>query len=250
MKISIITVVYNNRQTIEDCILSVINQDIFEKVEYIIVDGGSTDGTLEILDKYKPFLSNLISEPDLGIYDAMNKGISASTGNIVGFLNSDDLYYNSEILKIILQKFEEIPYLDILYGDLVYVSRNDINNFVRMWHSKSYFNSFFENGNVPPHPSLFLQRNVYESAGKFNLNYRLAADYEFMLRIFKKFNFKSMYLPTILVKMRLGGATNKNWKNIYRGNVEILRAWHDNGINPPLFLMPKRILKRVKQFFK
>lgn len=249
MKISIITVVYNNRQTIEDCILSVINQENFENVEYIIVDGGSTDGTLGVLEKYKSYFSNFISEPDLGIYDAMNKGISVSTGNIIGFLNSDDLYYNLQILKIVLQRFNEIPNLDILYGDLVYVDRFDINNFVRMWHSKPYFNSFFEKGNVPPHPSLFLKKNVYETAGKFNLNYKLAADYEFMLRIFKKFNFKSNYMPTILVKMRLGGATNKNWKNIYKGNIEILRAWYDNGINPPLLLMPNRILKRLKQYF-
>lgn len=248
MKISIITVVFNNNETIEDCLLSVINQKNFENIEYIIIDGGSSDGTLETLEKYRSYFDKFVSEPDNGIYDAMNKGISLATGDLIGFLNSDDLYYNSSILSEVLTTFEN-NHLDILYGDLVYVSKKDVNIFVRKWHSKSYNNNFFETGNVPPHPSLFLKKKVYEIAGNFNLKYKLAADYEFMLRIFKKFDFKSEYTPSVFVKMRLGGATNKNWKNIYNGNIEIVKAWFDNGINPPVFLMPIRICKRLWQYF-
>lgn len=248
MKISIITVVYNNKKTISNAIESVLYQT-YPNVEYIIIDGGSTDGTLEIINKYASKISKIVSEKDNGIYDAMNKGLKLATGNVIGILNSDDLYVNKNILNDVMFQFSNDPNLDILYGDLVYVKHDDINKIVRTWTSKNYYPNFFENGGVPPHPSLFVSARVYQEAGYFNLKYRLAADYEFMLRTFKTFSFKIKYLPLVFVNMRLGGATNNSLKNIYKGNLEILNSWKDNGFKIPLLLIPKRIFKRLIQFF-
>ncbi len=247
MKISIITVVYNNIYTINDAILSVYNQS-YENIEYIIIDGQSSDGTKEILKKQSDKYSILISEPDLGIYDAMNKGIRLASGDIIGILNSDDLYQNQSIISEIMQQFIQIPDLDILYGDLVYVKYDDTNKVIRNWESTSYYPKFFEYGNIPPHPSLFLKRRVYKEVGLFNLEFKLAADYEFMLRAFKIYNYKTKYINKVIVKMRLGGATNKSFSNILKQNLEILKAWKNNNLKPPLFLMPLKIIKRFIQF--
>lgn len=248
MKVSIITVVYNAVSTINDSINSVINQTYFEDVEYIIIDGGSTDGTLQILNKYKNFFTFFISEKDLGIYDAMNKGIILASGDIVGILNADDLYLNKMVIENVVNVFNTDQSLDILYGDLVYVKKNDTESFIRIWKSSPYYSNFFEDGNVPPHPSVFIKNSVYRKAGQFNLSFKLAADYEFLLRIFKKFSFKSMYHDSILVKMRYGGATNKNFKNIILQNIEILRAWKVNGLNVPISFIFLKIIKRAAQF--
>ncbi len=247
-KISIITVVYNNSGTIANAIESVLSQN-YTNVEYIIIDGNSKDGTLEIINKYSSNISKIVSEKDNGIYDAMNKGLKLATGDVIGILNSDDLYANNSILNEVMTQFNNDHNLDILYGDLVYVKHDDINKIVRTWTSKPYYPNFFENGSVPPHPSLFVSTRVYQEAGYFNLKYRLAADYEFMLRIFKTFSFKIKYLPLVFVNMRLGGATNNSLINIYEGNLEILNSWKENGFNIPLLLIPKRIFKRLIQFF-
>ena len=189
MKISIITVVYNNKDTIANAIDSVLSQT-FKNIEYIIVDGKSTDGTLEIINQYGSNINKIVSEKDDGIYDAMNKGLKLATGDVIGILNSDDIYANNNILNEVIIHFSNDLDLDILYGDLVYVKNDNINKIVRTWTSKAYSSNFFENGGVPPHPSLFVSSRVYQKAGYFNLKYRLAADYEFMLRIFKTFSFK------------------------------------------------------------
>ena len=247
MKISIITVVYNNCNTINTAIESVINQT-YTNIEYIIIDGGSSDGTLDIIYNYKDNISLIVSEADNGIYDAMNKGINIATGDLIGILNSDDLYENNHTLEDVVNEFIKDINLDILYGDLVYVNKNATSKIIRKWISSVYYNKFFENGNVPPHPSLFLKRRIYLETGFFNLDFLLAADYEFMLRIFKKNSYKSKYINKTLVRMRLGGATNKNLKNIYRGNIEILKSWNLNNFKVPFLLIPKRILKRIFQF--
>jgi glycosyltransferase len=178
----------------------------------------------------------------------MNKGILQATGDIIGILNSDDIYENSRIIEIVMNEFLINKNLDILYGNLVYVEKNNISKIVRKWVSCDYDLSFFERGDVPPHPSLFLKREVYNTAGIFNLKYKLAADYEFMLRIFKKYSFNTKYINQVFVRMRLGGATNKNLKNIYKGNLEILNAWKNNSLRSPFLFMPKRILKRLLQY--
>ena len=247
MKVSIITVVYNNDKTISQSIQSVLSQT-YEDIEYIIIDGHSSDNTVNVINDYKTSLDYFISEKDDGIYDAMNKGIKAATGDVIGILNSDDLYQDVTVIELVMNQFIQNPTLDILYGDLVYVKSDNVDKVVRSWKSSPYYNNFFENGNVPPHPSLFVKKSVYEEAGYFKLKFKLAADYEFMLRIFKKYNFKSKYLNKLFIKMRLGGATNQNFSNIIDQNKEILLAWKVNNLKPPLLLMPLRIFKRLIQF--
>jgi glycosyltransferase involved in cell wall biosynthesis len=246
MKISIITVSYNSGRTIEDTLESVKNQT-YKEIEHIIIDGKSKDNTLKIVSKFNHNLV-IVSEPDKGIYDAMNKGIKIASGDVIGILNSDDLYFDNTILQKIVDEFILDNKLDVLYGNLLYVKENDISKIVRKWISCDYYNRYFESGNVPPHPTLFLRKNVYNEVGLFDLQFTLASDYELMLRIFKKNSFKTKYLNEFIVKMRLGGATNKNIKNIYLGNVEILNSWIINDLSIPILLLPKKIIKRLFQF--
>lgn len=247
MKVSIITVVYNNDRTLKYAIESVLAQT-YPNIEYIIIDGGSTDGTVDLIKSYGKRITSWISERDKGLYDAMNKGIKIATGDIIGILNSDDLYQDNEVITDVVAAFNNSIQPDIVYGNLVYVKADDTTKVVRNWKSSEYYDRYFENGNVPPHPSLFLKAGVYKAAGLFNLNYRLAADYEFMLRVFKKCQCKSVYMNRLMVRMRLGGATNKSIKNIINGNKEILNAWTENAIKRPVTLMPARFFKRLIQF--
>jgi glycosyltransferase involved in cell wall biosynthesis len=247
MKISIITVVYNNERTIRDAIQSVIGQS-YKNIEYVIIDGNSKDNTVNIINEYKEKIGFFVSEKDNGLYDAMNKGIQNCTGDVIGILNSDDLYQDFNVIESVMEQFNNDPELDILYGDLVYVKSDDTNKVVRNWKSKEYYNNFFENANVPPHPALFVKNHVYKQAGLFDLQYKLAADYELMLRMFKKHNFKSKYINRLIIKMRLGGATNQSVSNIVNQNKEILKAWKNNNLGAPFYLMPLRILKRLAQF--
>lgn len=247
MKISIITVVYNNEKTITQAMQSVLSQT-YNDIEYVIIDGSSKDNTVNLINNYKENLGYFISEKDSGLYDAMNKGIRACTGDVIGILNSDDLYQDSTVIASVMEQFIADPELDILYADLVYVKRDDTNKVVRRWRTKSYYDSFFENANVPPHPALFVKNKVYEKVGMFDLQYKLAADYELMLRMFKKHQFKSKYFKKLVIKMRLGGATNQSFANIVSQNKEVLKAWKNNGLQAPFYLMPLRLFKRLAQF--
>jgi glycosyltransferase involved in cell wall biosynthesis len=249
MKISIITVVYNNEKTIKDAMQSVFSQD-YKNIEYIIIDGNSCDDTVKLICEFKEKLGYFVSEKDSGLYDAMNKGIRAATGDVVGILNSDDLYQDSGVISAVMKQFNEDLELDILYGDLVYVKSEDISKVIRTWKSKKYYNRFFENANVPPHPSLFVKKRVYDESGLFDLDYKIAADYEFMLRIFKKHNFNSRYFNKLLVRMRLGGASNASIASVIKQNKEVLNAWKKNNLKSPFYLMPLRVLKKTTQFFK
>lgn len=247
MKISIITPTFNSEKHILDCLNS-INIQTYDDIEHLIIDGNSTDSTIRIIEANQKSTTKWVSEADYGIYDAMNKGIKAATGSVIGILNSDDIYPDSEVLSDVMDCFKSDPQLDILFGDLVYVKNSNTNMVVRKWKSFDYYNRFFEDGNVPPHPTLFVRANVYKKAGLFDIQYMLAADYEFMFRIFKRFHFKNRYLNRLIVKMRLGGATNRSFKNILGGNKEILLAWSNNGFKVPLMLMPLKIIKRLNQF--
>lgn len=247
MKISIITVVYNNENTIKQAIESVINQS-YPNIEYVIIDGDSNDNTVNLINEYKEKISYFISEKDNGLYDAMNKGIKACTGDVIGILNSDDLYDDLNVIASVMEEFIKDSGLDILYGNLVYVKSNDTKKVVRNWKSKTYYKFFFEHANVPPHPSLFVRSKVYNEIGLFDLRYKLAADYELMLRMFKNHNFNSKYINKLITKMRLGGATNQSFSNVVAQNKEILQSWRNNGLNAPFYLMPLRILKRLTQF--
>lgn len=249
MKISIITVVYNNSLTIADAIESVINQT-YKEIEYIIIDGGSTDNTVEIIKSYGKRIDVLVSEKDKGIYDAMNKGILLASGDVIGILNSDDFYKDYNVIEDVMMFFNRNQNLDILYGNLVYVKQNDTAKVIRNWISKKYYNSFFEHANVPPHPSLFVKKSVYDKMGLFNLKFKIAADYEFMLRVMKSGNLACLYLNRLIVCMRLGGESNKSLKNIYYANKEVINAWKENNLNIPVYFFPLKIIKRLLQFVK
>ena len=249
MKISIITVCYNSAATIETTIQSVKSQT-YNNIEYIVVDGNSKDGTIAIIKKYEGLITKWVSEPDKGLYDAMNKGIAMATGEVVGLINSDDMYQDSEVIENVMEQFNNNHELEVLYGNLVYVNYEDTNKVVRNWISKKYYPRFFENANVPPHPSLFVKKKVYEEAGLFDLDYKIASDYEFMLRIFKKHNFKSKYFNRLIVRMRLGGASNASLSSIIKQNKEVLNAWKKNNLKSPFYLMPIRVLKKLTQFIK
>ena len=249
MKISIITVCFNSEKTIRDTLDSIEKQD-YSNMEYIIIDGGSTDNTLKILTEYSHIITVLVSEPDSGLYDAMNKGVILSQGAVIGILNSDDLYQDSKVISDIMYEFHNNLELDITFGNLVYVKSDDTSKVVRNWISKEYYSEFFESGNVPPHPSLFVRKNVYNEAGLFDLDFKIAADYEFMLRIFKLHNFNSKYVNRLIVRMRLGGASNSSFSSIIDQNKEVLKAWRKNKLNTSFYLMPLRILKRLIQFIR
>jgi glycosyltransferase len=242
-------VVFNNVLTVKDAIESVLSQT-YKNIEYIVIDGGSVDGTLDLILSYEDRISIVLSEPDNGIYDAMNKGLKLASGDIIGILNSDDIYQDNRVIEDVVSEFVLDSQLDILYGDLVYVKQFNTSIVVRSWKSLTYYDNYFEDGNVPPHPTVFLKSSVYKKIGFFNLNLRLAADYEFLLRIFKFNLFKSKYICRLMVRMRLGGATNKNFRNIIFGNKEILYSWKLNGLKAPFFLFTKRLYIRCFQFFR
>jgi glycosyltransferase involved in cell wall biosynthesis len=248
VKISVITVVYNGASTIEDTILSVAAQS-HSDVEHIVVDGGSTDGTVQIIERHRDKLAQVISEPDEGIYDAMNKGIARATGEVVGTLNSDDVYADERVLATVAEAFLD-PDLDACYGDLVYVDRERTDRVVRYWTSRPYEPGLFERGWMPAHPTFYVRRRVYERCGGFDLEYRIQSDFELTMRFLRICQIRSLYIPRIMVRMRMGGTTNKKLSNIVKGNIESYRACRKHGIPvTPLFFV-KKILSRLPQFVR
>ncbi|MGA1846340.1 glycosyltransferase family 2 protein [Deferribacter abyssi] len=247
MKVSIITVVYNNKDTIKDAIESVLSQT-YKNIEYIIIDGASTDGTVDIIRNYGDKIDKFISEKDNGIYDAMNKGIKLASGDIVGILNSDDFYVDNRVIEKVVDVFENNN-CDSLYGDLVYVNKDNIDKIVRYWKSREYKEGLFKKGWHPAHPTFFVKREVYEKYGMFNLDFKIAADYELMLRFLEKYKITTAYLPEVMVKMRVGGESNRSIKNIIRANIECYKAWKINKLQPPLLLGIKKPLSKIFQYF-
>ena len=248
MKISIVTVTYNSEIFLPDCLVSIETQS-HEDIEHIVIDGASTDRTLEILSSRCGNLAALVSESDSGIYDAMNKGLDLARGDIVGFLNSDDLYANSHILERVANVFVEDPELEACYADLLYVDPADTSRAVRYWQASDFVPGSFARGWCPPHPTFFVRRSVYERYGNFDLSYKLAADYQLLLRFFETHKIRVRYVPEVWVKMRLGGTTNKSVSNVWKQNQEILRALRSHGLptNELRFLGHKLVL-RCKQF--
>ena len=250
MKISIITVTFNSVSVINDCLASVKTQK-YDDIEHIIIDGASTDGTLSLLESKREQFAALISEADAGIYDAMNKGINIATGDIIGFLNSDDFYENSKVISRVAREFERDSSLDACYADLIYVGQFNTSKIVRYVKSSEFKKGLFSKGWCPPHPTFFVRRSVYERLGNFDLNYHIASDVELMMRFLEIHKIKSRYIPEVWVKMRMGGTTNRNLKNIWLQNKEIFNSFHKNGLsaNPIIFFVYK-IISRLKQFFK
>jgi len=248
MKISIITVSYNSAKTIETTFNSVLKQT-YNDIEYILIDGGSTDNTLKIAKKYNEIITVLVSEQDNGLYDAMNKGINLATGDVIGLINSDDLFCDPDALTKVANKFKKDKNLDSIYADLYYVNQKDINKISRRWITGKQ--KPFKYGWHPAHPTFYVKKSVYDKYGLFDLNFKLAADFEIMLRFLEKYKISTTYLEEPLVKMRLGGETNKNFKNIYNQNLECLRAFKKNDLIVVKLLYPFfRIVPKFFQFNK
>jgi glycosyltransferase involved in cell wall biosynthesis len=247
MKISIITAVYNAIDTIEDTILSVANQT-YPDVEHIIVDGASTDGTLGVVDKYRPRIAKFVSEPDRGVYDGMNKGLRMASGDVIGFLNADDVYAHKDVLRRVAGVMSN-PHVDACYADLVYVDKNDPRRVVRYWKSQQYKEGLFLKGWMPAHPTFFARRAVYERFGGFDLSYPRQSDFELTMRFLHVNKINAVYVPEIFVRMRTGGISNSSWRGVLKGNFEAYRACkkHIPGMSP-LFMI-RKILSRFPQFF-
>lgn len=246
MKISIITVVLNNARHIGDCLRSVQEQT-HPDVEHVVVDGGSTDGTLDCAREYKDGISVLVSEPDAGIYDAMNKGIGLASGEIIGTLNSDDYYPHKEVLSMVEDLFRDAT-LDACYGDLVYVHAENTGRLVRSWKSCPYRERRFYWGWMPPHPTFFVRRRIYEKYGVFNLELGTAADYELMLRFLLRHKIKTGYIPDVLIKMRMGGVSNVSLKNRLVANYMDRYAWRVNGLRPYPWTVLFKPLRKLNQY--
>jgi glycosyltransferase involved in cell wall biosynthesis len=248
LKVSIITVCYNSADTIESTIQSVLSQD-YAVIDYIIVDGKSTDNTLAIIDKYKSQIHTCISEKDKGIYDALNKGIELASGDIIAILHADDFYTSATVISDVVRVFEANK-ADCVYGDLQYVDRIDTSMIKRNWISGNYKKENFLKGWMPPHPSFFAKKECYTKWGGFNLTLKSAADYELMLRFLYKQNCSVAYVPKVLVKMRVGGKSNVSIVNRLKANREDKKAWEINGLTPGIFTFIRKPLSKLGQFFK
>ncbi len=245
--VTIVTATYNSERTIRDTLSSVALQD-YPRIEHVIVDGLSTDNTLEIVRKFQ-HVSRIISEKDKGIYDAMNKGIKASAGDIIGLLNSDDFYVSNDVISKVVEKMI-VEKSDTLYADLVYVHPDQTQKIIRTWIAGEYKERKFLFGWMPPHPTFFVRRQVYESHGIFNISLRSAADYELMLRLLYKGKISVSYLPQVIVKMRAGGMSNASFSNRIKANLEDREAWRVNQLRPYFYTTLLKPLRKLFQFVR
>ncbi len=246
MKLSIITPSYNSATTISRTIESVVAQN-YSDLEYIIIDGASKDNTADIVKSYQDKIKiNFISEPDNGIYDGMNKGIKIASGEVIGILNSDDVFFDNNVLNTVADAFVKEG-VDFVYGDIKYFS-DDINKTSRYWKTGEYNSLKLNNGWTIPHPALFLRKEVYEKSGLYRDDFKIAGDYEFILRILKKHNFNLKYIPQVFVKMFDGGVSGRNLKQRNRGWTELKKAWLVNGLKLPKFFILRRLIFKISQF--
>lgn len=229
IKISIITATFNCFSTIGDCLSSVAMQNYSNK-EHIVIDGVSTDGTIDLINRYLHQIDIFKSEPDSGIYDALNKGISLSAGDVIGFLHADDLYASDDVLSMVASAFAD-PSVCAVYGDLQYVNQKDTTKVIRSWKSKIYKNHYLAFGWMPAHPTLYVRRDFYGVIGGFDTSYRISADYLSILKLFSSANFNTIYLPHVLVRMRIGGESNKSIYSILRKSKEDWRALRSCDLN-------------------
>lgn len=247
MKISIITVCYNSAAHIADAILSVSRQD-YPDIEHIIVDGESADGTVEVLKAHEDKIAQWISEPDKGIYDAMNKGLKMATGDIIGILNSDDFYYNDHIISKVADAFAD-PETDAVYGDLIFVDPDNLNRIVRSYSSAKWNPERFAKGYMPAHPTFFVRKKYYEHYGLFETDYKIAADYEMLIRLLYVHKLRYRYLPITMVKMRKGGVSSNGMKSNIILNKEIVRACRKHGIKTSALKIYPKYFNKVFELF-
>ena len=246
MKVTIITATFNSEAKLQCSIDSVASQD-YKNIEHIIVDGGSTDGTLEIIARNKEKIAHFISEKDNGIYDALNKGIKCCSGDIIGFLNSDDVYDNTHVVSLIVENFIE-KHADVIYGNLIYLTKGrDKQKPFRHWESNDFSPNSLKYGWMPPHPTMYCTKEVYEICGLYNDSFRISADYDYILRVFGRPEFRKHHIPEVLVNMDIGGISNKSLKNIIRKSKEDYQAIKQNKIGGFQTVLFKN-LRKLKQF--
>lgn len=248
MKVSIVTISYNSEATISDTVKSVVTQT-HSDLEYIIIDGASKDNTILLLEPFKHRIAHIVSEKDHGIYDAMNKGVKLATGEIIGVLNSDDLYADQKVLEDVVAVFQKAN-VDAVYADLEYVQRDNYDAVTRRWKAGEYKEGQFLKGWMPPHPTFFVKRSVYERYGLFNTQLKSAADYEIMLRFIHKHHINVAYLPRTIVKMRVGGVSNASLRNRIKANIEDRLAWKINGLQPNWLTLTRKPLSKILQFLR
>ena len=249
--VSIITVCYNSEEYIEDTINSVLNQT-YNNIEYIIIDGNSDDNTLDIIKEYEKKFDNgikYISEEDQGIYDAMNKGLKLATGDIIGILNSDDFYAHENVIEKVVNNFLAND-IEALYSDLVYVAPDDPKKIIRNWQAGEYKKGKYKQGWHPPHPTLFVKKEVYDKYGNFDLDYDIAADYDIMLRFLEKYNISTLYIPEVFIKMRIGGESSKNFKSILVNSWECYKVLKKNDLEGGAFTILFKLLWKATQYIK
>jgi len=243
MKVSIITVCFNSAKTIEDTINSVLNQDYLD-IEYIVIDGGSNDGTQDIIQKYHENIASWVSEPDLGMYDAMNKGIARATGEIIGILNSDDVYISTQVVSQLINAMNDAK-ADIVFADLILVDPNNLNKVLRYYDSGRFKPSRFRWGWMPAHPTVFVKKKYYDKVGPFALDYEIAADYEMLIRILAIEKAPFAYLPKAVVRMRAGGASTAGLVRNWILNKEIVRGCKANGIYTNMAMLLLKIPAKI-----
>ncbi len=245
-RISIITVCYNSINTIRDTIDSVLKQT-YKNIEYIIIDGGSTDGTVELVTSYGKNVNKFISEPDRGMYNALNKGLKIASGDIVGILNSDDFFTNDRIIELVADEFRQKE-LEAVYGDVQFVRPSDKTKVVRYYSSKQFNPGKFKFGFMPAHPSFYVRLELFEKFGFYKENYKIGSDFDLLVRFLYIKKVKYKYLQMSFVNMRTGGLSNKNLGSILTLNKEIARACKENGIKTNLFLIYSKYLIKAFEF--
>jgi glycosyltransferase len=251
MNISIITATYNSAETIQETIESVLSQNDCD-IEYVVVDGQSNDGTLDIIKKNESRFNGRmqwISEPDKGIYDALNKGIRLVTGDIIGFLHSDDVFASPSVINTIQEVFEKTN-ADVVYGDLIYVDQKNPEKVLRYWRSQPFSSSLLLRGWMPAHPTVFMKKEIYEQHGGFDLSFSISADYDFLLRVFQDNSLRSVYLPQVITKMRVGGTSNKTIRNIVIKSKEDYWALRKNGFSHAGWILAMKNISKLTQFLK
>ena len=245
MKVSIITATYNSAATVADTLASVQMQT-YASMEHIVIDGKSSDDTLLIIDK-AGHVEKLVSENDNGIYDAMNKGIQLATGDIIGILNSDDFYAHERVIEEVVDLFEKAG-CDAVYGDLIFVHPDNPKKILRKWIAGGYDNNLFLKGWMPPHPTFFIRRELYQQFGNFNVSLKSSADYELLLRMMYMHKIKVAYLPHVLVHMRSGGQSTKSLGNRIKAHKEDYAAWGINNLKPRWYTLLLKPIRKIKQF--
>jgi glycosyltransferase involved in cell wall biosynthesis len=246
LKVSLITVCFNSEKTIKRTIESVINQN-YSDIEYIIVDGDSKDSTLSIIESYNMYIDKIISEKDLGMYYALNKGIENTSGDIIGIIHSDDIFFDNQVISNVVDVFNYNNKTDIVWGDIVFI--NNKNKIIRMYSGKKISSESFNYGIMPPHPSVFIKKYCYDEFGIFNTKYRIAADYDLIFRLIKINKIKYSYLPKILVQMNTGGLSNSSFLSILELNKEIYKIHNSSGFPISIFSLIKKIPKRFFELF-